>query len=125
MAKEGPTGHPDFGWRRIASGGTGNGGRLVFVGLTPTGRRAVRSGKITRLVRAGATLAVAEVSVGIPHGNEECVALLAGELLALAGLGAGFPAGRRDWATKGWPATEISFPRREAAWAIAQAVVRG
>lgn len=65
----------------IARRGMGNCGLAVLRGLTPRGRSFVRAGKVRRLVSRGVRREVAEVAVGRPHGMEEGVAELAGELL--------------------------------------------
>lgn len=122
--KTAPTSHPDIGMRRIATGGTGNGGRWVLVGLTPRGRAICREGRVARLIREGVPANVAQVAAGMPYGAEPEVARLAADLVGVARV-ATRPEGRRDWErVVGTPVPDgMSMPRAWAAWDIAAAVV--
>lgn len=120
------TAHPDFKMRRIATRGTGNGGRWVLVGLTPRGRAICREGRVARLIREGVPADVAQAAAGMPYGAEPEVARLAADLVRVAHV-ATRPTGRRDWERiVGAPVPDgQSMPRAWAAWDIAAAVVAG
>lgn len=79
---------PDWGSRRVATRGTGNGGDLVLVGLTPRTRRILRSAKVSLLVARGIDETIAMHAVSVQYGMESGVAELATlSTAAVAALG--------------------------------------
>lgn len=113
-----------YGIRTIGTKGMGNHGMVVLVGKTPHGRRMVRQGKISRLIREGCPADIASVAVSTPYGMEKCVWELASELipLARAGISLRFTSHRHFKTVTGICNHECSFPRIMAAVEIAERV---
>lgn len=120
------TASPDLHMRRIHSGGCGNQGRWVLVGVTPRGRALARRGRVARLIRDGIPAEVAEAAASMQWGMEVPVARLASAVLDAVAAGEERPGSRWAWERRfgALPAGE-SMPRAWAAWGIAAAVVRG
>ena len=119
---------PEWGTRVINRKGTGNGGRIVLVGLTPRTRELAARGKIRHLISMGVAKEVAVVAASMQYGMERGVALLAVEAVdAVKARGAFSGYSHRMFET--WLGREseylaLTFPRKCAAADIAAKVVQ-
>ena len=108
----------DYVLRRIGSYGNGNQGSVIVCGATPRTCRVVRNIKIKKLIAQGVCEKIAKHAVCSKWGAELAVAKLAEEIEKMTGIMAR-PVSKRDWDIRTGIKTSLSYPRRMAAWDIA------
>jgi hypothetical protein len=113
---------PEWGSKRVATQGTGNGGGLVLVGLTARTRGILRKGRIAALVARGIDATIAKHAVSVRYGMERGVAELAQRATAAVAFGGKFAGNSHrdfdEWMGEPCQAT-LSFWRKCAAAEIA------
>lgn len=105
--------------------GMGNHGKIVLKGLTPRARALLREGKIMQHTRQGVPWRTARVSIHYRYGMEVPVCMLADAMVETFRVRGEAPRvdshyALDDWL--GWQADPLTFPRKNAAIAIAAAV---
>lgn len=113
---------PEWGSKRVATLGTGNGGGLVLVGLTARTRSILRKGRAAVLISRGIDATIAQHAVSVRYGMEPGVAELAQRAtVAVAFNGKFAGSSHRDFEEwMGEPCrTTLSFWRKCAAAEIA------
>lgn len=110
----------DYGVKAVNTGGTGNSGDCIIVGISKAGRATVRNLKNLALQKQGISQKTAEKAVRMAYGMELSVAQTA-DVLSKIPLSTP-PKSHREWRYKfGEVGDGLSFPRKLAAFAIAAA----
>jgi len=116
---------PEWGTLVIGTGGMGNQGTIVLRGLTRRTRTLLRQGKVALLLRHGVPKEVARVAVGMQWGMEVAHQATSAipAVIARGAFQGTSHVGFGTWIGEG-EVYDLTFPRKEAAAAIAAEVVK-